>query len=311
MRLYEGQPNLSIRTRTSINNQAYSTPPPLAFVADRFAGMTWNTTTVYEPTAGNGALLIAANPKKTQANELDPGSAQTLKDEGFAVTSHDATQWAPTGRVDAVVANPPFGNLPGPVKVDGYSVVKLDHLIAAKALGVMKDAGKACIILGAGSREEAGEVTNAARPFFNWLYAHYNVVSDFELEGDLYSRQGASWPVRVIAIDGRVRSAKVSPVADTIPRLKTWGEVYDKAAEHLGSNLEGQRPANNVAGGPVRTESPNEGAVPGTSAGPNRPADSTGPEASPAGTGGDGGSIQQPGVISHTGRVPDARSGLH
>ena len=216
----------------------------------------------------------------TQANELDPGRTQTLKDEGFAVTSHDATQWAPTGRVDAVVANPPFGNLPGPVKVDGYSIVKLDHLIAAKALGAMKDDGKACIILGAGSREEAGEVTNAARPFFNWLYAHYNVVSDFELEGDLYSRQGASWPVRVIAIDGRVRSAKVSPVADTIPRLKTWGEVYDKAGEHLGANLEGQRPANNVAGGPVRTESPDQGAVPGTSARPNRPADSTGPKQS-------------------------------
>lgn len=305
VRRYEKQPNLSIRTSTSINNQAYSTPLPLAFIADRFAGIDFKTTTVYEPTAGNGALLIAADPRKTQANELDPNRAQTLKDEGFSVTNHDATEWALTGRVDAVVANPPFGNLPGPVKVDGYSIVKLDHLIAAKALGAMKDEGKACIILGAGSREEAGEVTNAARPFFNWLYAHYNVVSDFELEGDLYSRQGASWPVRVIAIDGRVRSAKVSPVADTIPRLKTWGEVYDKAAEHLGSNLEGQRPANNVAGGTVRTESSDQGAVSGTAARPNESADSTGPESGSTGYGSDGGTKLQPGPIQHSGRVPD------
>ena len=302
VRLYEGQPNLSIRTSTSIAGQAYSTPLPLAFIADKFAGITWNTTTVYEPTAGNGALLIAANPKMVQANELNPARAETLEAEGFHVTRNDATVFVPFGRVDAVVANPPFGPLAGPVKVDGYNVVKLDHLIVAKALGAMKDAGKAAIIIAAGDREKPGEITNQVRPFFNWLYAHYNVVSDFEVEGDLYSRQGASYPVRMIAIDGRVRSAKVSPDSAAIPRLKTWGEVYDKAAEHLGTNLAGQRPANDVAGGPVRIESANAGAVSGTAAGPNRPSDSGQPETSEAGTGSNGGTKPQPGPIAHSGR---------
>jgi hypothetical protein len=303
--LYEGQPNLSIRTSTSIANQAYSTPLPLAFIADSFAGITWNTTTVYEPTAGNGALLIAANPKMTQANELNPARAATLQDEGFTVTQHDATIWSPVERVDAVVANPPFGPLAGPVKVDGYNVVKLDHLIVAKALGAMKDAGKAAIIIAAGDREKPGEITNQVRPFFNWLYAHYNVVSDFELDGDLYSRQGASFPVRLIAIDGRVRSAKVSPDAAAIQRLKTWGEVYDKAAEHLGTNLAGKRPANDVAGGPVRDESADTGAVSRTATGPNRPTDSGQPDTSEAGTGSSGNVVRGGvGPISHSGRVP-------
>ena len=300
--LYEGQPNLSIRTSTSIANQAYSTPLPLAFIADRFAGIDRDTT-VYEPTAGNGALLIAANPEKVLANELNPARAQTLEDEGFHVLREDATIWSPVTRMDAVVANPPFGPLAGPVKVDGYNVVKLDHLIVAKALGAMKDAGRAAVIIAAGDREKPGEITNQVRPFFNWLYAHYNVVSDFELDGDLYSRQGASYPVRLIAIDGRVRSAKVSPDAAAIQRLKTWGEVYDKAAEHLGTNLEGQRPANNELGGPVRVESSDEGAVPGTATGLNRPSDSSQPNASRAGYGSDGGTELRPGPVAHSGRL--------
>lgn len=38
--LYNRQPNLSSRTSTSISQQAYSTPAPLAFVSSRLAGIT-------------------------------------------------------------------------------------------------------------------------------------------------------------------------------------------------------------------------------------------------------------------------------
>ena len=48
-----------------------------------------------------------------------------------------------------MVANPPFGNLDAPIKYDGYNIVKLDHLIAVKALSVMKDNGRGAIIIGA------------------------------------------------------------------------------------------------------------------------------------------------------------------
>jgi hypothetical protein len=34
VQLYESQPNLNIRTSASVENQAYSTPAPLAWVAD-------------------------------------------------------------------------------------------------------------------------------------------------------------------------------------------------------------------------------------------------------------------------------------
>jgi hypothetical protein len=302
--LYEKQPNLSIRTSTSIDNQAYSTPLPLAFIADRFAGI-GKGVSVYEPTAGNGALLIASDQAVTYANEMNPARADMLKAEGFQVSRQDATTFTPPFRTDAVVANPPFGSLDAPIKYDGYSIVKLDHLIAVKALSVMKDNGRATIILGAGNRERAGDVTNAARPFFNYVYSHYNVVSDFELNGDLYARQGASFPVRVIAIDGRARTAKVSPVAEEINRLTSWEEVYAKASEHLGANLQGRPRTDDElsSSSQLRADTESVSRPPAGSPGQGnlgRPSEGEGADAS------DGGNLEpaKPGIISHSSRVP-------
>src|SRR5262249_2074992 len=78
--LSKRQPKLNVRTSTSVANQAYSTPVPIAYVASRLAGIDENTT-VDEPTAGNGALLIAADPENVHANELDPKRAQALRDQ--------------------------------------------------------------------------------------------------------------------------------------------------------------------------------------------------------------------------------------
>jgi hypothetical protein len=82
VKLYDSQPNLNVRTSTSIENQAYSTPAPLAFLADKLAGVD-KSVTVYEPTAGNGMLLIAADPKKAIVNELNADRVAGLKSQGF------------------------------------------------------------------------------------------------------------------------------------------------------------------------------------------------------------------------------------
>ncbi len=49
--LYQRQPRLNVRTSTSIAQQAYSTPAPIAFLASRLAGID-SGTRVFEPTAG-------------------------------------------------------------------------------------------------------------------------------------------------------------------------------------------------------------------------------------------------------------------
>ena len=61
--LLDRQPKLTMRSSTSMQQQAYSTPVPIACIASVLAGI-GPETTVYEPTAGNGALLIAAQSCK-------------------------------------------------------------------------------------------------------------------------------------------------------------------------------------------------------------------------------------------------------
>lgn len=241
LRLYESQPNLNIRTSTSIANQAYSTPAPLAFLGSELAGVS-KATTVYEPTAGNGMLTIGAKPSNVTVNELEAGRIESLKAQGFKeVLEGDAldAKVAPKSQ-DRVMTNPPFGSIKDSkgvatkVSVDGFKIGQIDHLIAARALETMKDDGKATLIIGA--NKVAGGLNTDDRIFFNWLYGNYNVTSHFEVDGDLYQRQGAGWPVRVITISGRVKSGRASPVAGTIQRAQNWEQVYEHFAENLDAN---------------------------------------------------------------------------
>lgn len=238
-RLYESQPLLNVRTSTSIENQAYSTPAPLAFIASQLAGINAQST-VYEPTAGNGMLLIGANPANTHVNELNDARRAELTAQGFKTTTpNDATEFVPSEKFDAVITNPPFGPIKSDagesvkVKVDGYTMGQVDHLIAARALSAMKEDGKAVLIIGA--NKAPGRQSLNDRVFFNWLYGRYNVTSHFEVDGKMYERQGASWPVRVISIDGRLKSNKTAPMPESIKRVSTWSEVYDKYQQSLDS----------------------------------------------------------------------------
>lgn len=234
LRLYESQPNLNIRTSTSIANQAYSTPAPLAYLASKLTGIT-QSTVVLEPTGGTGMLLIAANPNKAVVNEFNDLRVSLLEEQGFKPTQKDAATESLAskgGPVDAVITNPPFGSVkdangkPVKIKVDGYDIGQIDHLIAARALETMKDDGRATLIIGA--NKVAGGMSTDDRIFFNWLYSHYNVDGHFEVNGDLYTRQGAGWPVRVISISGRQKSSKFSPLAGTIQRANNWEQVYEQ-----------------------------------------------------------------------------------
>nr|WP_315245979.1 PLxRFG domain-containing protein [uncultured Albidiferax sp.] len=247
MRLYESQPNLNIRTSTSIANQAYSTPAPLAYLSSELVGIT-SKDKVLEPTGGTGMLLMAANPANTLANELNDHRAELLRAQGFEVTQNDAA----TGSLgkeksrDVVVTNPPFGSIkdsagnPTKVAVDGYRLGQIDHLIAARALATLKDDGRATLILGANKVQ--GGISNDDLIFFNWLYGHYNVTGHFEVAGDLYGRQGANWPVRVVSIQGRQASSATSPVAGSIKRADNWNQVYEHFTQSLATSRAESQP---------------------------------------------------------------------
>jgi hypothetical protein len=243
--LYDQQPTLGTRTSDSVERQAYSTPIPLAFVASQLARIS-GSTSVYEPTAGNGALLIEANTDaSTLANELDSERRKALEAQGFRVTANDASQ--PSDATDGrnyarVIANPPFGALKdaeGNVTKfnlsfiqPGYTTGEIDHAIALRALEAMKDDGRAVLIVGGlnklitGDENRAdGYYGKAKREFYYTLYGKYRVVDHFTVPGELYAKQGAAWPVDVIVIDGRGKSSLPFPFVSAPRIVQTWADL--------------------------------------------------------------------------------------
>ena len=232
--LYQEQPTLNVQTSTSVANQAYSTPMPIAYLSGLLARVT-NTTTVLEPTAGNGLLAVTANPKNVVAIELETRRANNLKLMEFGrVEQGDALKLLDNIRdqeTDVLLTNPPFGNLPSPVDVPSwngtnYKIAKIDQLIAAKALRGMADRGRAVLILGA--HLKPGTITSSDRTFLNWLYSNYNVADHFELVGGLYSKQGASWPIRVLVIAGRNQTESAFPSDFVITRANTFDDLWSR-----------------------------------------------------------------------------------
>tara|TARA_R110000824_G_scaffold401790_1_gene616438 strand:- start:15152 stop:27736 length:12585 start_codon:yes stop_codon:yes gene_type:complete len=260
--LYSRQPKLGTRTSTSVAQQAFSTPVPLAYLASRL-GRIGDETSVYEPSAGNGALLIRARGENVTANELNPDRAEQLRRllPDATVTENDAVEFAPKGDFDVVIGNPPFGAVKDEsgqtvrFEVDGqYSTNEIDHAIAMKALSSMKDDGKAVLLVGGinklitDPRKRADAYNGKAkREFYFKLYSAYNVTDHFTVDGSLYERQGAGWPVDVIVIDGRGKSSRTLPAVKAPPQFNSWDALQEKLndrgtqkAEPVG-NTDGSR----------------------------------------------------------------------
>jgi predicted RNA methylase len=245
-KLYEKQPKLTARTSESIMNQAYSTPIPLAYVASRLAGVNWNKS-VLEPTAGNGALVIEANPEHTTVNEINRLRRDNLKALGFTkIEKNDASDYNfVKGKFDVIIANPPFGTVKaenGSTKSfdmdwvqNGYQTSEIDHAISHAALDHMNENGNAVLIIGsvhpmAVTDKARSDAYNgkAKREFFKTLYDNYNVTDHFTVAGKLYERQGAAWPVDVIVIKGKGKSALPLPAVKVPPLLTSWEQIKEK-----------------------------------------------------------------------------------
>lgn len=244
--LYRRQPNLAVRSSTSVRDQAYSTPVPLAYLASELAGINYDTK-VLEPTAGNGMLLIGASTGNAVVNELNADRADVLRSLGFNPTERNAAteQLRHSGYpVDAVIANPPFGatkDANGDTIIydvkPGFQTSEVDHAIVFKSLETMKDDGRAVLIVG-GVQSEEEEYRREdyrgknKRTFYYNLYNEYNVIDHFTADGGLYSKQGASYPVDIIVIDGRGKSSRDMPAADIPVIFKS----YDALKEKLNGN---------------------------------------------------------------------------
>jgi predicted RNA methylase len=234
--LYQHQVNISHRTSQSILLQQYSTPAPISFLAGIFANINEDLQ-IFEPSAGNGLLTVAAHPSNVIVNEIDDLRRSNLLDQGYKqVLSQDATQPFKgfEKKFDAVLTNPPFGLLEHPVKYETFRIEVLDHLMALRALDCMKDSGKAAIIIGGHTRyDKKGRIQKGKnRFFFNYLFSRYHVVDIIPMDGSkLYSRQGTSFDTRLILIDGRKPTPSgAAPLKDEVRDkvVDSFDELYKR-----------------------------------------------------------------------------------
>ncbi len=250
--LYYAQVNLSHRTSQSILLQQYSTPAPIGYLAGVFCEidkLQFNGGFALEPSAGNGLLTIAAKPERVYVNELDSFRNHNLKTQGFAnVWNRDATKpfFDVERNFKAVMTNPPFGKMETEVMFDTFPIKPLEHVMALRALDCMADDGRAAIIIGGHTTWDAkGRITSGKnRIFFNYLYSRYHVSDVINIDGHkLYSRQGTSFDVRLILINGRKPEASgaapvFNPDKDVV--AKTFEDLFDRVMDAMETN---QNPA--------------------------------------------------------------------
>lgn len=252
MDLYDRQPKLNVRTSTSTRDQAYSTPAPMAYVISTLAGIHENSK-VLEPTAGNGMLLIGADPKNVTANEINDTRRASLENQGFDATDRDASTPQAFGakQYDAVIANPPFGRSEGRVWNLGPTKTSLiDHAIAWNALEAMNDDGRAVLLLGGPSNQVLSETAKDIQEkhyksgvrtgFFYALYDNYNVVGHYTLSGKLYDKQGTAYPTDLIIIEGRGKSKLPKPQTSAPQLITSYDELKGLLHGLADSQLSGE-----------------------------------------------------------------------
>lgn len=242
-KLYEMQPTIAARSSNRIKMQQYSTPLPMAWIANRFAMANKADGKVLEPTAGNGMLVFTVPVEQVRANELDETRLDNLREQGFAeVTHQDATEPFEGGmQYDVVIANPPFGKREA-VEYDGKMIPGLDPQITLNALASMKDDGRAAIIIGGNMEYASNGAIKSMKPFFTYLYDHYNVKGVIDMSGGLYAKQGTTFPTRMILIDGRrsneerAQTAVYPPVeSKAIRKAESFDDLYEIINEVLNS----------------------------------------------------------------------------
>lgn len=314
--LYQSQPLLAQRTSTSLLMQAYSTPAPLAFLASRL-GKAGPNKTIYEPTAGNGMLLMEASPSRIIANEMQGSRVEGLRrvfGDRANITQGDAMDHQP-GPYGLLMANPPFGKVRSDTgmvqtfQMGNGTTTEIDHAIVMKGLEGLPENGMAVLIIG-GKNETDIEARKKAyqgemsRRFFKQLYDNYWVSEHFTVDGRLYERQGAGWPVDVIVIAGKGKNAAKPYPTKTPPVIySSW--------QDLGGRLDGTKntldprgvdDGSGDSGDPAPGQAPDAGTIPAGNGAQNQPNGATGGAASGgAASGGDGGAGGRPATGPATG----------
>jgi len=253
----------SKRTSHSSEMQAYSTPVSLAYFAnwllDAKPGLP-----VTDPAAGHGALFLGTPFEDRRGNELDQERARYLAVPETGKSTRDATRSSNLRRserklIPYLIANPPFGVLSGfdqsrvlaleetgahPI-TSGTKAVRtnrLEEVIAWNALSNLDDDGRAVLLMPSPRNTRSSEnpyLAAGMRSFYWKLYNKFNVTGHVTLDGSLYQRQGAQWPIDVIVIDGIGTSKLDHPGYIRPPVVKSQKQLQE-IANHVWKQRTGK-----------------------------------------------------------------------
>lgn len=214
------QPTYSYSDSSKELYKQYSTPCPLGAIISEYTYM-YDGAAIFEPSAGNGLLVLGGDPKKTHVNEIDTSRLRSLSYQQFFKVTHDnAAKPFPeemTKKYDVVVTNPPFASWEEPKAYKKEIIetyfgghygmarhIRLEHLMAGLALHTLKDNGRAAIIIMGHMHFDHDGIIAKYRPFYNWLFRHYYVDDIINLNSyKLYNKQGAVAKTMLILIRGR------------------------------------------------------------------------------------------------------------
>ncbi|WP_298546190.1 hypothetical protein [uncultured Aquimarina sp.] len=256
------QPTYAYSDSSKEQYKQYSTSCPISAMIAQYTQMS-DATRTFEPSAGNGLLVLGADPAKTHVNEIDSSRRKSLEFQGFKTITHlNAAEPFPeeyTKSFDVVVTNPPFDKWSADKFDKGRMVKKyfdgniglnnhlrLEHLMSGLALHTMKDSGKAALIIKGHIKftEEDGYMATY-KPFFNWLYSRYVVDDVINMNAyKLYNKQGAVTEMMLVLIGGRKpkKSKKVAPNRDQAASLAdiadSFEELWERVASHIKTPLE-------------------------------------------------------------------------
>lgn len=218
MEVEELQPVMSARTSTSVDLQQYSTPLSMSIAAQSvLSGLIKKDSRILEPAIGNASLVSTLDCQIT-GYDLDPArvaraklmnavSEMTIEHRDFLSVP------LPEKKYDAVISNPPFGGLTSRVDIEELSATRLDHLFLMRSLQMRADNGVAVFIIGGDFKSQRtgqhGKLDGGSKNLFNWLADHYEMTA-FEIDGSLYAKQGASFPVRMVSVGKRVSAEEAA-----------------------------------------------------------------------------------------------------
>ena len=194
--IYNRQPYVGTKkTLKQMFLQQYSTSLPIAFLMSEFVKSKSHSALYFEPSAGNGFLTISLPQENTICNEIDKYRLANLRGEHYRkVTEQDSRHKFEYDRIfDGVITNPPF--------------LKEVNTLIFNALDTMKNDGR-CAILRDGNASFTDYLGTKLRSsftgFFDRLFQEYNVVKIININSKkIYAKQGTSFFMQIILIDGR------------------------------------------------------------------------------------------------------------